>query len=61
MGSLDQEVSETSHGSKIIEIPAAATIVQMENSLNTQLNSGWDFRLVFNHNAKTYAVFVKRT
>ena len=61
MASLDRGTEAASHKSKFIEIPTAATIAQMESALDDELNAGWDFRLVFNHNAKTYAVFVKRT
>lgn len=45
--------------SKIIEIPAGATIAQMESVLDTYLNSGWVLMEVFNLGTKTYAILAK--
>ena len=45
--------------SKIIEIPASATINQMENALDNHLTNGYILVSIFTLSNKTYAVLVK--
>ena len=46
--------------SKVVEIPATATITQMQNALDNHLATGWELVSIFNLGTKTYAVLVKR-
>ena len=47
--------------SKIIQITDAATITQMQDSMNTQMASGWILISVFQRaNGDTFAVFTRR-
>ena len=45
--------------SKVVEIPATATVAQMENGFDNQLANGWKLLAIFPLGTKTYAVFVK--
>ena len=45
--------------SKIVQIPTNSTIAQMETSLNTYLNTGYELIQVFVLSTNTYAVFKK--
>ena len=45
--------------SKVIEIPANATIAQMESALDTHLNNGWELKSVFTLATKVYAIIIK--
>lgn len=45
--------------SKIIEIPSTVTIAQMQDSLDSWIKNGYEFKQVFSIDTKTYAVFIK--
>jgi len=45
--------------SKVVEIPATATIAQMETALNNHLNAGWVLIAILPLGTKTYAVLVR--
>lgn len=45
--------------SKIVEIPATATIAQMQTALDAMLKDGWVLIAVFTLGTKTYAVLTK--
>lgn len=45
--------------SKIVEIPSAATITQMQDALDNWTKNGYEFKQVFSLSTKTYAVFIK--
>lgn len=45
--------------SKIVEIPATATITQMQTVLDAMLNDGWVLIAVFTLGTKTFAVMVR--
>jgi len=45
--------------SKVVEIPLATTAAQMETSLNTQLNKGWQLISIFSLGTKTFAILIR--
>ena len=46
--------------SKVVQIPNASTITQMETALDNWLNIGWELKQVFTLGTSTYAVLVRK-
>ncbi len=44
---------------KIIEIPAGATLTQIENGINNALNRGWRILQIVTVGTKVYVIFIK--
>ena len=45
--------------SKVVQIPAASTVAQMQTALDNAAANGWELKQIFALGANTYAVFIK--